>query len=81
MSEYQYYEFLAIDRPLTKDEMADLREISSRAYITPVSFTNEYQWGDLKANPEDLMKRLFDAHVYVANWMTAIFILNGQDVI
>jgi hypothetical protein len=81
MSEYQYYEFLAIDRPLTKDEMADLRGISSRAYITPVSFTNEYPWGDLKANPEDLMKRFFDAHVYVANWMTAIFILNGQDVI
>jgi hypothetical protein len=22
MSEYQYYEFLSIDRPLTKDEMA-----------------------------------------------------------
>jgi len=22
MSEYQYYEFLAIDRPLTEDEMA-----------------------------------------------------------
>jgi len=25
MSEYQYYEFLAIDRPLTSDEMAALR--------------------------------------------------------
>jgi site-specific recombinase XerC len=25
MSEYQYYEFLAIDRPLTEDEIDDLR--------------------------------------------------------
>lgn len=75
MSEYQYYEFLTIDRPLTSDEMVDLREISSRAHITPVSFTNEYHWGDLKANPDDLMQRYFDAHVYVANWMTAVFML------
>ncbi len=75
MSEYQYYEFLAIDRPLTAEEMADLRAISSRAHITPVSFTNEYQWGDLKGRPEDLMQRYFDAHVYVANWMTAVFMV------
>jgi len=31
MSEYQYYEFLAIDRPLTADEMAELRALSTRA--------------------------------------------------
>jgi hypothetical protein len=73
MSEYQYYEFLAIDRPLTEDEMAELRALSTRANITPVSFTNEYNWGDFKGNPTDLMRRFFDAHVYVANWMTAIF--------
>lgn len=75
MSEYQYYEFLAIDRPLTEDEMAALRVLSTRANITPVSFTNEYNWGDFKGNPEKLMQRYFDAHVYVANWMTAIFMV------
>jgi len=73
MSEYQYYEFLAIDRPLTSEEMATLRALSTRAHITPVSFTNEYQWGGFKGNPNDLMRRFFDAHVYVANWMRAIF--------
>ena len=73
MSEYQYYEFLAIDRPLTAEEMKDLRALSTRAQITPVSFTNEYHWGDFKGNPDKLMERYFDAHVYVANWMTAIF--------
>jgi hypothetical protein len=75
MSEYQYYEFLAIDRPLTEDEMAELRALSTRAAITPVSFTNEYNWGDFKGNPDKLMQRYFDAHVYVANWMTAIFMV------
>jgi hypothetical protein len=75
MSEYQYYEFLAIDRLLTEDEMAELRELSTRAAITPVSFTNEYNWGDFKGDPGKLMQRYFDAHVYVANWMTAIFMV------
>ena len=41
MSEYQYYEFLAIDRPLTEDEMAELRALSTRATSHPsVSPTN-----------------------------------------
>ncbi|MCK8600266.1 hypothetical protein [Desulfoferrobacter suflitae] len=75
MSEYQYYEFLAIDRPLTVDEMAELRALSTRATITPVSFTNEYNWGNFKGYPDKLMQRYFDAHVYVANWMTAIFMV------
>ncbi|MDY6792642.1 MAG: hypothetical protein SWH54_15375 [Thermodesulfobacteriota bacterium] len=75
MSEYQYYEFLAIDRPLKEGEMAELRALSTRATITPVSFTNEYNWGDFKGNPDKLMQRYFDAHVYVANWMTAIFMV------
>ncbi len=75
MSEYQYYEFLAIDRPLTLNELDELRALSTRATITPVSFTNEYNWGDFKGNPEKLMERYFDAHVYVANWMTAIFMV------
>jgi len=73
MSEYQHYEFLAIDRPLTSEEMSALRELSTRTNITPVSFTNEYNWGDFKGNPNDLMQRFFDAHVYVANWMTTIW--------
>ena len=54
MSEYQYYEFLAIDQPLSNDQVAALRRISSRARITPVSFVNEYHWGDLKASPKDM---------------------------
>jgi hypothetical protein len=75
MSEYQYYEFIAIDEPLTPKQMAELRACSSRANITPASFVNDYQWGDLKGDPVDWMRRYFDAHVYVANWCTCILFL------
>ncbi len=34
MSEYQYYEFLALDRLLTEKQRAELRLISTRAEIT-----------------------------------------------
>lgn len=68
MSEYQYYEFVAIDRPLTRDEMAELRAQSSRAAISATSFVNEYHWGDLKGDPAQWMRRYFDAFVYTANW-------------
>lgn len=70
MSEYQCYEFIALDRPLTAKQMAELRAISTRAEISPTRFWNEYQWGDLKADPAKLMERYFDAHVYLANWGT-----------
>ncbi|MDR0634351.1 MAG: hypothetical protein LBF91_05170 [Azoarcus sp.] len=75
MSEYQYYEFAAIDRPLTRAEMAELRAVSTRAVITPGSFTNHYEWGDLKANPADWMRRYFDAFVYSANWCSCHLLL------
>ncbi len=50
--------------------MAELRAISTRAEITPTGFTNTYNWGDLKADPIDLLATYFDAFLYVANWAT-----------
>jgi len=75
MSEYQYYEFVAIDKPLTPKQMAELRAYSSRASISPTRFVNDYQWGNLKGDPVDWMRRYFDAHVYVANWCTCLLYL------
>ena len=68
MSEYQYYEFQAIDRPLGDADRQALRALSTRARITATSFTNEYHWGDFKGNPVRLMERWFDLHLYAANW-------------
>jgi hypothetical protein len=70
VSEYQYYEFLAIDRPLDDDEQVEVRSLSTRARITATSFVNEYHWGDFKGDPSRLMERYYDAHLYVANWGT-----------
>jgi len=81
VSEYQYYDFKAIDHALTKTEMVALRAISTRAVITTTSFTNHYEWGDLKADPLKLLEKYFDAYVYVANWGTREFHLRLPQVL
>jgi hypothetical protein len=70
MSKYQYYEFQAVDRPLSEADCKALRALSSRARITSTSFTNHYEWGDFKGDPKKLMERCFDLHLYLANWGT-----------
>jgi len=73
MSEYQYYEFQAIDRPLTEREMQELRTYSTRARITPTSFVNDYSWGNFKGDINGWMEKYFDAFLYLANWGTHVF--------
>jgi len=75
VSEFQYYEFRALDRSLSQREMRELRAISTRAEITPTSFVNTYEWGDLKGDPNRFMEKYFDAFVYVSNWGTREFML------
>jgi hypothetical protein len=70
VSEYQYYEFQAIDRPLSREEQEQLHALSSRARITPTSFTNEYHWGNFRGDPRRMVERYYDAHLYVTNWGT-----------
>ena len=72
MSEYQYYEFQAIDRPLSEKEMSELRAYSSRARITPTSFINDYSWGNFRGDEDGWMEKYFDAFLYVANWGTRV---------
>jgi hypothetical protein len=75
VSEYQYYEFPAVDRPLNDRQMQKLRAVSSRAMITPTSFVNEYDWGDFKGDPDEWMEKYFDAFLYCANSGTRRFML------
>src|SRR5258708_979675 len=75
MSEYQYYEFKAVDRPLTAEQMSELRALSTRATITSRSFANTYNYGDFRGDPRRLMESYFDAHVYVSNFGTVTFML------
>jgi hypothetical protein len=70
MSEYQYYEFLAVDHPLDERQQAEVRALSTRARITATSFTNEYHWGNFRGDPRAMMERYYDAHLHVTNWGT-----------
>lgn len=70
MSAYQYYEFVAVDRPLEDRQLRELRALSTRAQITPTSFVNEYHWGDFRGDPGVLMAHYFDAFLYLADWGT-----------
>lgn len=68
MSEFQYFEFKALERPLTKEEQGILRTFSTRARISARSFINEYHWGNFKGDKLGWMKKYFDAHLYLSNF-------------
>jgi len=70
MSEYQYYEFQKVDGRLSEKEMQELRAYSTRARITPASFSNEYHFGSFKGNADTWMEKYFDGYLYLANWGT-----------
>ncbi len=75
MSEYQYYEFVALDRPLPQEKLQALRALSTRARITSTRFVNHYDWGGFRGNPRALMEDCFDLFVHVANWGTHCFMM------
>ena len=73
MSEYQFHEFRALDRPLSAAQVADVRKVSSRAEVSSTRFVNKYNYGDFRGDVDDFLTRYFDALVYVANWGTRRF--------
>jgi hypothetical protein len=68
MSEYQFYEFQVVDRPLSDKEMAAIRKLSSRVEPTRTGATFVYHWGDFPQDPKRVLVQFFDAMLYVANW-------------
>jgi len=68
MSEYQYYEWQTIDRALTPSEQAAVNKLSSHIDVTSTRAWVEYQWGDFKHDPKQVLARYFDACLYYANW-------------
>ncbi len=68
MSQYQYYEFQAIDRPLTEEEVAYVGSLSSRTDPTPTRAVFTYSYSDFRGNPETVLAKYYDAMLYLANW-------------
>mgnify|MGYP001814456505 CR=1 FL=1 len=68
MSEYQYYEFQAIDRPLTESEQQAVAQLSSRVYTHPRRAVFTYSLSDFPARAEEILANYYDAMLYLANW-------------
>ncbi|MCP5518306.1 MAG: hypothetical protein H7A45_13715 [Verrucomicrobiales bacterium] len=74
MSEYQYYEFVAVDGPISDEGLKYARGCSSRAEVSRFRWQNVYHFGDLHGSEATLLK-YYDAHFYIANWATARLVL------
>lgn len=68
MSEYQYYEFQSVDRPLTKSEQEAISKLSSRAQISSSRAIFLYNYGDFPGQEKQVLIKYFDAMFYIANW-------------
>lgn len=68
--EYQYYEFQALDRPLTREDKEYVSSLSSRTQPTSRQAIFTYSYGDFRADPLKVLARCFDALFYQANWGT-----------
>jgi hypothetical protein len=68
MSEYQFYEFQAIDRLLTQEEMAVIRSISSRAVLTASAAIFTYNYKDFPADEEMILAQYYDAMLSLTSW-------------
>ena len=70
MSEYQYYEFRCIDRPLTAEEQKEIGGWSSRTHPTSTMAIFIYNYGDFPKDEKRVVEQYFDAMFYIANWGT-----------
>src|SRR5690348_1992639 len=68
MSEYQRYEFMTSDRPLTRAQLDEVNRLSSHIEASSTHAVIEYHWGDFKHNPIKVLHKYFDGFLYWANW-------------
>ena len=68
MSEYQRYEFMTIDRPLTAEQLDAVDSLSSHIEASSTHALIEYNWGDFKHDPIKVLHEFFDGFLYWANW-------------
>jgi len=69
MSEYQYYEWQTIDRPLTAAEQREVDRLSD--HMGPLTSTQAvvtYSGGNFKHNPAQVLLKYFDAFLYDSNF-------------
>ena len=68
MSQYQYYEWQALDRRLSEREQVEVKQLSSHITVSATRAWVDYSWGDFKHDPREVLVKYFDAFIYMANW-------------
>jgi hypothetical protein len=68
MSEYQRYEFMTNDQPLTQAQLEAVNGLSSHIETSSTHALVEYAWGDFKHDPIAVLHEFFDGFLYWANW-------------
>src|SRR5258708_8236555 len=68
MSEYQRYEFMTNDRPLTQAQLEAVNGLSSHIETSSTHALVEYDWGNFKHDPIAVLHQFFDRFLYWANW-------------
>lgn len=68
MSEFQYYEFRAIDKPLSSKARAEISSWSSRTTADAHSAIFTYSYSDFPKKVHQVVEQYFDMMLYYANW-------------
>jgi hypothetical protein len=68
MSEYQRYEWMTSDRPLTRTQREAVNALSSHIDVSSTHALVEYHWSDFKHDPLRVLHDFFDGFLYWANW-------------
>lgn len=68
MSEYQYYEFRALDKPLSASQQQQVSALSSRAQVSSRSAVFVYNYSNFRGDEIELVSKSFDIMLYLANW-------------
>ncbi len=70
MSGFEYYEFMAVDRPLSPQEEEEVGKLSSRARVSSNRAISTYNYGSFRGNSDEVLRKYFDAFLYISNYGT-----------
>lgn len=68
MSEYQRYEWMTSDRPLTRAQLEAVNTLSSHIDASSTHALIEYHWSNFRHDPLQVLHDFFDGFLYWANW-------------
>ncbi len=68
MSEYQFYEFKAIDKPLSEKDKNEISSWSSRTNPSNTGAIFIYSYSDFPKDEIKVVEKYFDAMFYISNW-------------